>query len=137
MRRDGRVQLVNALDPGVLDPRVLAHDVDQLASGDSGRLRTDHIDRVQVARKQGLMGRDAEALQRDMENTRIGFGNADYVRINDDVEKAGQAIALRIPLDVAIGVGNHAQFKPRVAELLKLIDYSRTYDAPQRLLLVE
>ena len=82
----------------MLDPVVASMLIDQ-PRFDSRRARADDVARINVAGKSCFIGADAQPLERDVINPRIGLGDADDMRVDDRVEVRRQSESLRVALD--------------------------------------
>ncbi len=80
------VKLADVTDLRMFDPMIHRVLIDELAR-DSGRARAEHIDRVDVAGVQRFLGRHFKRVERELENFRIRFLDADHLRVDDDVEE--------------------------------------------------
>src|SRR5579885_468608 len=127
---DLRVQFADMANLAMVDPIVTAVLIDQ-SGFDSRRARADHVDRIDVPGKARLGRRDAQALERDAKNARIGFGHSDDVRIDYRVKERRQSETPCVGFDLPLGVGNHRELEPLRLEPLQRFEGAGPHDAPE------
>src|ERR1700691_1214492 len=124
------MQLPDVHDLLMFDPSVALMLIDQ-PRFDSRRSRTLDVDRIYIASKSNCVRTDAEALECDLKNPRVGLRHADNMRVDYHVEERRQPESLRVRFDLPLRIRHDRKLVPRRLERLERLDDSRPHHAPQ------